>query len=111
MFVAPAAAGALIATVVVLPVYYLSILGISHRYKKAVMTEFKRRRLPLPFTLAPGETRAGSLFYPMVRSPGSLALSWSNETGRAMAVLPLDFIHSLHVPAAPTNHTSRQSSP
>jgi len=67
-------AGAAIAAVVVLPVYYLTVFGINHHNKKAVMTEFKRRRLPLPLTLAPGENRTGSLFYPMVRMPSSLAL-------------------------------------
>jgi hypothetical protein len=61
--------GAAAATLVVLPAYYLSVLGINHHNKKAVMTEFKRRCLSLPLTLAPSETRTGNLFYPMVRSP------------------------------------------
>ena len=99
--------GAAVATIVVLPVYYASVLGINHHNKKAVLTEFKRRRLPLPLTLAPGETRTGSLFYPMVRSPGSLTLNSSNESGSATAVLPLEFLHALHVPAAPADHTSK----
>lgn len=76
-------AGAAIATVVVLPVYYATVLGINHHNKKAVMAEFKRRRLPLPLTLAAGETRSGSLLYPMVRSPSSLTFYWSSETGRS----------------------------
>ena len=99
--VAPAAAGAAIAAVVVLPVYYVTVLGINHHNKKAVMTEFERRRLPLPLTLAPGETRTGSLFFPMVRSPISLALHAANESVTATAVLPLDFLKALHVPVAP----------
>jgi hypothetical protein len=86
-------------------------LGINHHNKQAVMTEFKHRRLPLPLPLAPGETRSGSLFYPMVRSPGSLALYWSNDTGSATAVLPLEFLQTLHVPAAPVEHASKQASP
>ena len=104
-------AGAAIAAVVVLPVYYLTVFGINHHNKKAVMTEFKRRRLPLPLTLAPGENRTGSLFYPMVRSPSSLALYWSNESGSATAVLPLEFLQSLHVPAAPVDHAPKEFSP
>jgi hypothetical protein len=71
------------------------------------MTGFNRRRLPLPLTLAPGETRTGSLFYPMVRSPSSLTLHWSTDTGSAMSVLPLEFLHELHVPAAPSELTSK----
>jgi hypothetical protein len=70
---------------------------------------FKRRRLPLPLTLAPGETRTGSLFYPMVR-PGSLALYWSNDSGSETAVLPLEFLQALHVPPAPAVHASKQFS-
>ena len=101
VFVSAAAAGAALAAVVVLPVYYGTVLGINHHNKKAVMAEFTRRRLPLPLTLAPGETRTGSMFYPMVRNPRSLELHWSSETGGGQAALPLDFLHGLHVPAVP----------
>jgi hypothetical protein len=109
-FVSPALAGAAVATVVVLPVYYLTVVGINHHNKKAVMTEFKRRRLLLPLIMAPGETRTGSLFIPMVRSPGSLTLKWSNEGGSAVAELPLEFLHALHVPAAPPIPATQKSS-
>ena len=107
IYVLPAIAGMAVVTVVVLPVYYVSVLGINHHNKKAVMTEFKRRRLPLPLTLAPGESRTGSLFFPMVRSPASLALQWSGEPNGASTVLPLDFLKALHVPAAPDEHTNK----
>ncbi|MGC1459639.1 MAG: hypothetical protein WA825_15285 [Steroidobacteraceae bacterium] len=107
IFITPAIAGAAVVTIAALPVYYLSVLGINHHNKNAVMTEFNRRRLSLPLTLAPGETRSGSLFYPMVRSPGSLALNFSNESGRAAALLPLDFLHALHVPVTPVKTVSR----
>jgi hypothetical protein len=102
VFVSAGMAGAAVATVVVLPVYYVTVLGINHHNKKAVMAEFKRRRLSLPLTLAPGETRTGSLFYPMVRNPSSLDLFWSSESTSGQTVLPLDFLKGLHVPAAPT---------
>jgi hypothetical protein len=101
VLIAPAVAGAAIAAVVVLPVYYVSVLGINHHNKKAVMTEFKRRQLALPLTLAPGETRTGSVFFPMVRSPSSLALHGANESVTTSAVLSLDFLNALHVPGAP----------
>jgi len=107
VFISAGVVGAAAAAVVVLPVYYVTVLSINHHNKKAVMTEFKRRRLALPLTLAPGETRTGSLFYPMVRSPGSLTLHWSNETGGVTADLPLVFLESLHVPAAPVDHASK----
>jgi hypothetical protein len=107
VFISAGAVGAAAAAVVVLPVYYVTVLGINHHNKKAVMTEFKRRRLALPLTLAPGETRTGSLFYPMVRSPGSLSLHWSTETGSSTTDLSLEFLHSLHVPSAPVEHVSK----
>ena len=107
VFVSAGVVGAAAAAIVVLPVYYASVLGINHHNKKAVMTEFKRRQLALPLTLAAGESRTGSLFYPMVRSPGSLTIHMANETGGATADLPLEFLHALHVPAAPADHVSK----
>lgn len=99
-FVAPAAAGASLAALTVLPVYYGTVRIIDHYNKKRIMAEFTRRRLPLPLTLAPGETRIGSLFYPMIRSPAAFALHCSTESGSPTA-LPLDFLSGLHVPAEP----------
>jgi hypothetical protein len=98
------------ATIVALPVYYVAVLGINHHNKKAVMAEFIRRRLPLPLTLAPGETRTASLFYPMLRNPRELELHWSGETRSSQAALPLDFLHGLHVPANTVEPTVRKSS-
>jgi hypothetical protein len=109
-YVSPAAAGAAAATIIVLPVYYATVLGINHHNKKAVTTEFNRRRLPLPLTLAAGETRTGSLFYPTVRSPGSLALAWSNDTSSSTAAISLEFLQALHVPVATKDHDSKQIS-
>jgi hypothetical protein len=109
--IAPAAAGAaaaaVVAVVVVLPVYYVSILAINHHNKKAVMTEFERRRLALPLTLAPGETRTGSLFFPMVRSPSSLELHGASESVTTTAGLSLGFLRTLHVPGAPATSATQ----
>jgi len=97
------AAAAATATAVALPVYGATVLGINVHNKKAIHAEFKRRRLPLPIVLGAGETRAGSLFFPMVPDPRSLTVSWSQEsTGThpgegGDSVLPLDFLRGLHV--------------
>ncbi len=101
VFVSAAAVGAAAAAIVVLPVYYVTVWGINHHNKKAVIAEFTRRRLPLPLTLAPGETRTGSMFYPMVRAPRSLELHWSSDIVSGEAALSLDFLHGLHVPEVP----------
>jgi hypothetical protein len=106
-FVSSGMVGAAVATVFVLPVYYITVVGINHHNKKAVVAEFKRRRLPLPLTLAPGETRTGSVFYPMVRNPSSLELRWTSEPASAQAALPLDFLKGLHVPTAPAEPVAK----
>ena len=91
------AANAAAVCLVALPVYYISVLTINHHNKVAMEKEFNRRRLILPLTLAPGETRTGSFFFPMIPSPRSLNLDWSDETGGGGAVLTLDFLRGLHV--------------
>lgn len=55
-------------------------MGINHHNKKAIMTEFKRRCLPL---------------------------NWSNVADSAATVLPLDFLHALHVPAAVVDQAAK----
>src|ERR1700674_1691672 len=100
------AAAAATATAVALPVYGLAIWGINRHHKAAIRAEFNRRRLPLPLTLAPGQTRTGSLFFPMVPNPRSLDLNWSNESGTGDPVLPLDFLRGIHVTAASGNSTT-----
>jgi hypothetical protein len=99
-----AAATAATATFVALPLYYAVVLTINHHNKVAMETEFNRRRLVLPLTLSPGETRTGSLFFPMVPNPRSLGLRWSTGTANGENVLPLDFLRGLH--AAPA-HAAR----
>jgi len=83
-------------TAVALPVYGVAAWGRNRHYRAKIKTEFDRRRLKLPLSLAPGETRTGSLFFPMVPDPRSLDLNWSDESASADAVLPLDFLKGLH---------------
>ena len=94
-----ATAGAV--TIIALPVYYLGVITINHSNKLAMEKEFNRRRLVLPLTLAPGETRTGSCFFPMVPNPRSLGLHWSVGATGGDTVLPLDFLHGLHLQPAP----------
>ena len=92
-----AAVGAIAVTAVVLPAYYGVVLTINHYNKVGMEKEFGRRRLVLPLTLTPGETRTGSFFFPMVPSPRSLALHWTAESGPSDSTLALDFLHDLHL--------------
>lgn len=94
-----AAASVVAVTFVALPIYYLEVVNFNEMNKAAMEKEFERRRLVLPLTLAPGETRTGSFFFPMVPSPRSLTLRWNAESGSGDAILALDFLHDLHVKA------------
>jgi hypothetical protein len=93
---AAGAATAATLTAVAVPVYGLATLGRNRHYRAKIKTEFDRRRVKFPLSLAPGETRTGSLFFPMVPNPCSLDLNWSDESASADAVLPLDFLKGLH---------------
>lgn len=68
--------------------------------------EFEQRRLALPLTLAPGEARVGSLFFPMVPNPRALSLHWSSGTTSGGLTLPLDSVQGLHVQAPATAVTA-----
>ena len=114
--IGPFAAGASLAaaavTVVALPVYYIVVLSVNHSNKSAVKAEFARRRLALPVALGPGETRTGSLFFPMVPNPQSLNAQWVAGPTGGEVQLSLEFLRGLHVPSrAPAAPTIPPSSP
>jgi hypothetical protein len=101
---AGASAGAAVSavTLVALPLYYAAILDINHKNKAGMEKEFNHRQLLLPLTLAPGETKTGSLFFPMVPNPRSLRLQWSAGAAQGDSVLPLDILRGLHTAPAAT---------
>ena len=108
------AATAATVTAAALPVYGATVLGMNLHNKKSIEAEFNRRRLRLPLVLAAGETRTGSLFFPMVPNPQSLIVSWSSESGNSRAgdsVLPLDFLQGLHVKGPQAKDTSSHNGP
>jgi hypothetical protein len=104
------AATAATATVVVLPVYYIVVLSVNHVNKSAVKAEFARRRLVWPLTLAPGETRTGSLFFPMVPNPQSLDTEWTSSTASGNLVASLESLKGLHVPSTTRQRPSTSPS-
>ena len=92
-----AAGAAATATVIALPVYYIAVIAINHHNKAAVEKEFDRRRLVLPLTLAAGESRSVSLFFPMIPEPRRLDLVLQSEGTTSTSSLPLDFLKGLHL--------------
>ena len=93
------AAAAAATTAVALPVYGLTVWGMNRHNKAAINAEFMRRRMAFPVQLGPGETRTGSLFFPMIPNPRSLTLHWSHALDRGDSVLPLDVLTGLHMMA------------
>ena len=93
-------------TVVALPIYAVAIWNINRHNKAAIGTEFRRRRLAFPLSLKPGETRAGSLFFPMTPSPRLLAVHWTGESAIGDAQLELPFLGGLHQRNADADHAS-----
>jgi len=91
------AATAATLTAVAIPVYGLTVFGINMHNKAAIKKEFDRRRMQLPLTLGPGETRAGSFFFPMVPNPRSLTVRWTGSAGDGKTTLELPFLQGLHV--------------
>ena len=94
---AAGAATAATVTAVVVPVYGATVFGINMHNKAEINKEFNRRRVPLPLTLGPGETRAGSFFFPMVPNPQSLTVRWTGGAGDGATTLDLGFLQGLHV--------------
>jgi hypothetical protein len=106
---ATGAAAAATATAVALPVYGVAIWSVNSHHKAQIKAQFERRRLNLPLTLSPGETRTGSLFFPMVPNPHSLTVSWSYEAQTADLVLPLEFLSGLHMTEKSVNKATLSS--
>lgn len=90
------------AAAVAIPVYGVTIFSINMHNKASIKNEFNRRRVPLPLTLAPGETRIGSFFFPMVPNPQALTLRWASSAGDGETALDLYFLEGLHVAVTPS---------
>ena len=79
------------------PTYFLGRAIANDEDGADIEAEFRLRRLALPLVLAPGQTRLGCLFFPMVPSPHSLSLRWSRGSESGECVLALEFLHGLHI--------------
>lgn len=94
--VSTATAAVAAVSVVVFPVYFVVVWTMNRSNKAAVSKEFTRRRLALPLTLAAGDTRTGSIFFPMVPNPQSLNLQWSSDPASGKIAISLEILHGLH---------------
>ena len=92
------AAGATVGLVAV-PVTAIVVYANNQKHRHLIEGEFSRRRLALPLALAAGETRNGSLFFPMTVSPPSLRLEWVRGRDHGTSLLPLPMLAGLHLKA------------
>ena len=76
------------ATFVAIPVWAIGSGVRTLIARSAVADEFNRRRFALPLTLAPGETRRGSFFFPI--SPGPQRLILRHRTAEACQDVVID---------------------
>ena len=101
---AAAVAGATVA-VVALPVFMIGSGIRLFTAPRAIEKEFARRGLALPLELQPGETRQGSLFFPITPGPQRLQLNFRGDgTAQSLAIdlTPLANLHFAQAPAAAT---------
>jgi hypothetical protein len=70
---------------------------LNHRNKAKVQKEFDRRRLALPLTVAPGQSVAGSLFFPAAPAPQRLILKGKAGEAPVELVLDLKRLANLHL--------------
>lgn len=94
-------AGAVLAVIPVVAVVDIAAVAVMNRNnRRKVEAEFARRRLELPCTVAPGETRQGSLFFPMVPSPRRLELRGEAGGEPVGFDLTLEALAALHLKPA-----------
>lgn len=97
-----ALAGAAAAVLVAAPVYAVTVVVINSSNKKQVLTEFSRRRLSLPATIAPDQTAQGSLFFRISPGPQRLVLRGRAGDEPIEVVVDLAPFRGLHLKAPPT---------
>jgi hypothetical protein len=89
------------AVVVALPVLGIGTIIRTLVARSDIQSEFQRRRLVLPITLAPHESRSGSLFFAVTPSPKRLLLYFPDAEATKAFSLPLAPLAGLHLPSAP----------
>jgi hypothetical protein len=105
-----AIAGATVAAVA-LPVFAVGsvVRGITAPY--GIQKEFNRRRLAFPLELQPGETRQGSLFFPITPGPQRLELDFHSEGGAQSDSIDLAPLANLHFAEPPAGAKSTKPTP
>jgi hypothetical protein len=89
------------ATAFTLPLVAVGTVVANLHSKHKIDAEFARRRLPLPLTLAPGQTVQGSLFFRITPGPQRLALHGRAADQPCDVTIPLTPLAGLHFAPPP----------
>jgi hypothetical protein len=105
-----AAAGGGMALLNIIPVVAIvditAVAIMNSQNKKKVVAEFNGRRLPLPLTIAAGETASGSLFFPMTPAPQRLVVKGADGELQFELSLELKPLAALHLKPASGKKTT-----
>lgn len=105
-----AAAGGGVVLLNIIPVVAIvditAVAIMNNQNKKKVVAEFNRRRLPVPLTAAPGQSVAGSFFFPMTPAPRRLVLKGTAGEVPLELVLELKPLAALHLKPAGEKKTT-----
>ncbi|MGA2446855.1 MAG: hypothetical protein ABSG50_15685 [Opitutaceae bacterium] len=101
------AAGAVgAATVVALPLFAVGTVVANVHGKHKVEAEFRRRRLVLPLSIAPGQTVQGSLFFRITPGPQRLVLQCRADGETRPLAMDLALLAGLHLKPTPPAATA-----
>jgi hypothetical protein len=82
-----------------LPVYYVVVWNKNRSNDAAIPAEFARRQLTFPLTLAAGEKRTGSIFFPVVPDPQSLSQDLTRDPKREGIGISMQTLAAMHTAA------------
>ncbi len=99
--VSATALGAAVGAMVAIPVFAGTTIYRNVHGRHQIQREFNRRRIELPWQIAPGESRQGSFFFPITPGPKTLTFATEVSNGCAQATtIDLTRISQLHLVVA-----------
>lgn len=93
------------------PVFLIGTGVARHVARKDIEQEFHARRIALPTSLLPGESRRGSLFFPIAPGPQHLSLRYHIGETSGRLQLPLTGLADLHLKSPPGPAPRRTETP
>ncbi len=93
------------------PFYLANKLVIDPKNRGLVLTEFNRRRLPLPVSIPPGATVTGSVFFPLTPGPERISAHARSGQEEMRVSLDLSGLEGLHFTYVPDKEALKAAKP